>query len=120
MSTAEEIESAAAALHAMTAPELIEQRSVENPALAVSPALLDGLWGYGPTRSGVQEIQVSSVCIEAGVPSTTILRWLTRLELEGLLYRTSDNVDGRRRFVRLTEAGVAMMDRLLETLNLGE
>jgi len=67
-----------------------------------------------------QQIQVSSVCIEAGVPSTTILRWLTRLELEGLIYRTSDNVDGRRRFVRLTEAGVAMMDRLLETLNLAE
>ena len=67
-----------------------------------------------------REIQVSSVCIEAGVPSTTILRWLTRLELEGLIYRASDNVDGRRRFVRLTDAGEALMMRMLETMNIGD
>lgn len=63
-------------------------------------------------------IQVSSVCIEAGVPSTTILRWLARLETEGLVYRTSDNVDGRRRYVRLTEAGEALMHRVLSELTL--
>lgn len=63
-----------------------------------------------------REIQVSSVCIEAGVPSTTILRWLTRLEQEGLIYRAADNVDGRRRYVRLTEAGEALMQRVLEAL----
>jgi MarR family transcriptional regulator, temperature-dependent positive regulator of motility len=63
-----------------------------------------------------REIQVSSVCIEAGVPSTTILRWLARLEQEGLIYRASDNVDGRRRYVRLTEAGDAMMARMLEVM----
>lgn len=66
------------------------------------------------------EIQVSSVCIEAGVPSTTILRWLARLELEGLIYREAGNVDGRRRYVRLTEAGEAMMHRVLETIQIGE
>jgi DNA-binding MarR family transcriptional regulator len=71
-------------------------------------------------QKGRQDIQVSSVCIEAGVPSTTILRWLTRLELEGLIYRASDNIDGRRRFVRLTDEGLAMMDRLLESLNIGD
>lgn len=63
-------------------------------------------------------IQVSSVCLEAGVPSTTILRWLARLEGEGLVYRTSDNVDARRRFVRLTEAGEAMMNRILGEMTL--
>ena len=67
-----------------------------------------------------REIQVSSVCIEAGVPSTTILRWLTRLELEGLIYRASDNVDGRRRYVRLTDAGTALMTRVLDTINIGD
>jgi predicted transcriptional regulator len=71
-------------------------------------------------RKSQREIQVSSVCIEAGVPSTTILRWLTRLELEGLIYRAPDNVDGRRRYVRLTDAGEAMMHRVLETINLGD
>jgi hypothetical protein len=29
------------------------------------------------------DLQVSSVCIEASVPSTTILRWIARLESEG-------------------------------------
>ncbi len=67
-----------------------------------------------------REIQVSSVCIEAGVPSTTILRWLARLEQDGLIYRTSDNVDGRRRFVRLTEAGEALMTRVLGAIKIGD
>ncbi len=67
-----------------------------------------------------QEIQVSSVCLEAGVPSTTILRWLTRLEQEGLIYRAFDNVDGRRRYVRLTDAGEALMIRVLEAINIGD
>ncbi|EGD58967.1 regulatory protein, MarR [Novosphingobium nitrogenifigens DSM 19370] len=63
-----------------------------------------------------QELQVSSVCIEAGVPSTTILRWLSRLEQEGLIYRASDNVDGRRRFVRLTDAGEELMHRVIAAI----
>ncbi|KUR77641.1 transcriptional regulator [Novosphingobium sp. FSW06-99] len=67
-----------------------------------------------------REIQVSSVCIEAGVPSTTILRWLARLEQEGLIYRASDNVDGRRRYVRLTEAGDALMIRVLDAIRIGD
>lgn len=67
-----------------------------------------------------REIQVSSVCIEAGVPSTTILRWLARLEQEGLIYRASDNVDGRRRYVRLTGSGEELMDRLLEVIRIGD
>ena len=66
------------------------------------------------------DIQVSSVCIEAGVPATTILRWLARLEQEGLIYRASDNVDGRRRYVRLTPAGDALMRRVLNAFELNE
>lgn len=67
-----------------------------------------------------RDIQVSSVCIEAGVPSTTILRWLARLEQEGLIYRASDNVDGRRRYVRLTPAGEDLMRRVLNSFELVE
>ena len=59
------------------------------------------------------DLQVSSVCIEAGVPSTTILRWIARLENEGLLYRASDSTDLRRRYVRLTDDGLAMMRSIL-------
>ncbi|WP_245647740.1 winged helix DNA-binding protein [Novosphingobium lentum] len=59
------------------------------------------------------DIQVSSVCVDANVPSTTLLRWIARLEREGLLYRTADEGDGRRRHVRLTEAGIDKMRQAL-------
>lgn len=62
------------------------------------------------------DLQVSSVCIEASVPSTTILRWIARLEREGLIYRASDDADARRRYVRLTEPGHAAMLAALEIL----
>jgi DNA-binding MarR family transcriptional regulator len=63
------------------------------------------------------KIQVSSVCLDAGIPSTTILRWLARLERENLIYRAADSVDGRRRFVRLTDAGRALMENALRAIN---
>lgn len=63
-----------------------------------------------------QETQVSSVCIDAGVPSTTILRWIARLEREGLIYRQADTADARRRYVRLTPQGHALMERVLHAI----
>lgn len=65
------------------------------------------------------DLQVSSVCIEASVPSTTILRWIARLESEGMLYRVADRADGRRRYVRLTEDGLAMMRSILGAIGGG-
>lgn len=63
------------------------------------------------------EIQVSSVCLDCGVPSTTVLRWITRLEREGLIFRKADNTDGRRRHVRLTDDGRAMMQSVLMAMS---
>ena len=63
-------------------------------------------------------IQVSSVCIDASIPSTTILRWLTRLENSQLVYRAADHIDGRRRFVRLTDGGRALMRRAIDAIAL--
>lgn len=63
------------------------------------------------------EIQVSSVCLDAGVPSTTILRWIARLEREGLIYRVADNADARRRYVRLTDEGRTMMRAVLQAMS---
>ena len=54
-------------------------------------------------------LQVFSVCIDASVPSTTILRWIARLEREELIYRVADTTDARRRYVRLTDAGRDLM-----------
>lgn len=63
------------------------------------------------------ELQVSSVCLDAGVPSTTILRWISRLEQEKLIYRTADASDARRRYVRLTDEGRNMMRKALRAIS---
>ncbi|MBB4612516.1 MarR family winged helix-turn-helix transcriptional regulator [Novosphingobium taihuense] len=63
------------------------------------------------------EIQVSSVCLDAGVPSTTILRWISRLEEENLVYREADTTDARRRYVRLTDDGRALMRSVLKAMS---
>lgn len=65
-------------------------------------------------------IQVSSVCLDAGVPSTTILRWLARLERDQLIYRVADNIDGRRRFVRLTDQGRELMRKAIRAITVSD
>lgn len=65
------------------------------------------------------DIQVSSVCLDAGVPSTTILRWIARLEREALVYRIADSGDARRRYVRLTDQGKDMMHAVLIAMGSG-
>ncbi len=61
-------------------------------------------------------LQVSSVCAGAGIPSTTILRWIARLEREGLIVRMADQEDARRRYVSLTHKGLKLTTGLLEAV----
>lgn len=63
-----------------------------------------------------ERLQVSAVCLDAKVPSTTMLRWLARLESEGLITRNADDRDGRRRFVDLTDQGMRFMHDVLDAL----
>jgi hypothetical protein len=49
-------------------------------------------------------LATSSLCIAAGVPSTTALRWMRRLVQVGLIVRRSDPRDGRRVFISLSES----------------
>jgi DNA-binding transcriptional ArsR family regulator len=48
-----------------------------------------------------RRVSVSSVCMAAGVPPTTALRHLKRLEDEGLILRQPDPFDGRRFWLQL-------------------
>jgi DNA-binding MarR family transcriptional regulator len=57
-------------------------------------------------------ISVSSLCIGAGVPATTALRWIRLLEGRGLVVRTDDPTDGRRVFVALSDEASNNMDSL--------
>jgi DNA-binding MarR family transcriptional regulator len=49
-----------------------------------------------------QRMAVSSLCMAAGVPATTALRWLKSLVEKGLMTRRDDPLDARRVFVELS------------------
>ncbi len=61
-----------------------------------------------------RNVSVSSACLASGVPLTTALRWLRRLEHEGLVARDADQTDARRTHVRLTDRAVSRLHRLAQ------
>ena len=79
-----------------------------DPALFGDPAwdmLLDLTAAHG---EGVQ-VSVTSLCIAAGVPATTALRWLTQMVESGIFVRVPDPADRRRAFIALSERSMAGM-----------
>lgn len=62
-----------------------------------------------------QRISVSKLCVAAAVPATTALRWLGKLEQDGLVRRDDDHFDGRRWWVGLTSKGSEAMRRYFES-----
>ena len=61
-----------------------------------------------------QPISVSGLAASAGVPATTALRWICKLEHEGWLARISDPLDGRRTWIEISPAGIQSMQRYFE------
>ena len=59
-------------------------------------------------------VSVSSACVAAAVPTTTALRWISTLMSKGLVDRTTDQKDGRRSLIKLSQRGRQMMTSLLE------
>ena len=49
------------------------------------------------------KLTASSICIEAGVPQTTIVRWISLLERMNLVQREPDYTDKRRQWLGLTK-----------------
>lgn len=60
-----------------------------------------------------RKMSVSGVCVSAGVPSTTGLRYLDMLMGVGMAVRIPDENDRRRSWVRLTDAGVKAVELML-------
>jgi DNA-binding MarR family transcriptional regulator len=56
-----------------------------------------------------QKVSVTSLCIAAGVPATTALRWVTQMVETGVLCRVADPADKRRVFIALSESAKAGM-----------
>lgn len=61
-------------------------------------------------------VSVTSLCIAAGVPATTALRWLTQMVESGLFERVPDPADRRRAFIALSEKAIAAMSAYFASL----
>jgi DNA-binding MarR family transcriptional regulator len=64
-------------------------------------------------------ISVSKLSHAAGVPGTTALRWIDKLEQEQLLFRKDDPLDGRRIWIELSDKGLERMRAYLQHLSGG-
>lgn len=64
-------------------------------------------------------ISITGVCAASSVPTTTALRWIAKLQQDGLVVRTGDPLDARRSWIALTSVGVERMRSFFETLPLG-
>lgn len=58
-------------------------------------------------------LTVTSLSYAADIPQATGMRWQQSLQKQGLIERGPDGLDARKKFMRLTSAGKAMMDRIL-------
>ncbi|MEM1196801.1 MAG: winged helix DNA-binding protein [Pseudomonadota bacterium] len=62
------------------------------------------------------QVSVTSLCIAAGVPATTALRWLKQMVESGVFVRVADPNDRRRAFIELSETGLEAMARYFEAI----
>jgi DNA-binding MarR family transcriptional regulator len=68
---------------------------------------------YALTCEGAR-ISVSKLSFAAGVPPTTALRWIDKLDAEGLVVRFEDPLDARRVWISLSDAGYSAMETFAE------
>lgn len=67
-------------------------------------------------RAEQARVSVTSLCIAAGVPPTTALRWIGQMVETGLLERVEDEIDRRRAFIGLTDRAADAMARYFAEL----
>jgi DNA-binding MarR family transcriptional regulator len=70
---------------------------------------------YASERTG-RRLSISGACYASGVPSTTALRWISRLERGGWIRRIGDPLDRRRSWLMLTEGSEKKMSELLSRM----
>ncbi|QPC99449.1 MarR family transcriptional regulator [Qipengyuania soli] len=71
----------------------------------------DILLDLSAARAERCQVSVTSLCIAAGVPATTALRWISQMVDAGLLMRVSDPHDRRRAYIALADASADAMAR---------
>jgi hypothetical protein len=86
-----------------------------DPELFGDPAwdmLLDLTAAHGEGA----RVSVTSLCIAAGVPATTALRWLTQMVESGIFERVPDPADKRRAFIGLSDKALTAMSGYFASL----
>jgi DNA-binding MarR family transcriptional regulator len=63
-----------------------------------------------------RRVTVTNLCSASNVPMSTALRWIDALDRRGLIDRTSDQLDARRFFISLSQAGLESLDDYFESL----
>ncbi len=84
-----------------------------DPVLFADPAW-DMLLDLMAAQLEGDHVAVSSLCIAASVPPTTALRWIKAMTDHKLFERHADPTDGRRIFIRLSDAAANSMARYFE------
>lgn len=98
----------------------MRQLRMRRNELIGAPLFRDPAWDMllelFAAHEGGRNVSVSSLCYASGVPPTTALRQIHRLEKHKLLVRKGDSQDNRRCYVQPTPkaiAGVASMAAML-------
>ncbi|MCW1381530.1 MarR family winged helix-turn-helix transcriptional regulator [Novosphingobium sp. KCTC 2891] len=60
-----------------------------------------------------RSVRITSACRAASNSTSTGLRWISILEVKGLIEREPDTTDGRASFIRLTQHGLDAMTQYL-------
>lgn len=68
---------------------------------------------YVALRRG-RRLSVTALCLSAGVPNSTALRWVRELTTRGLIERAPDPDDGRRTFLALSDRALAALETYLD------
>jgi predicted transcriptional regulator len=76
----------------------------------------DMLLDLTAARAEMKRVSVTSLCIAAGVPPTTALRWIGQLVDAGLFQRVEDQSDRRRAFIELTDKAADAMARYFDSV----
>lgn len=98
-----------------------EQAMYERRVNKLGPALASGtVWNILLdlliSESSARTLSVIAVCIGSRAPSATAIRYLSLLEIDGLVERERDVTDRRRTFIRLTNRGRRFVFDLLQPL----
>lgn len=84
-----------------------------DPELFADPAW-DMLLDLTAAHAENAKVSVTSLCIAAGVPATTALRWLKQMVESGIFERVADTSDRRRAFIELSDTSLDAMSRYFE------